>query len=302
MKVFITGVTGKSGLSFFNECKEHKPQGYSFTFLVRDEGKAKELKSEWPEINYVIGSIENATLIHHEFQTGQYDIVLHIAGIHLSLSLIKEVVQFGSVKRLILVHTTGIYSKHKAASEGFKHIENSIDALIDGKDISLTVLRPTMIYGNLKDANVATFMKLVYKLRLFPVVNHAKCELQPVWYGDLGKAYYQVLMNPDTTKNKSYNLSGGRPISMIDMFKIMGAKLGVKNTFINVPMWLAYSGAWLVFCLSFGKLDYREFVLRLDESRTFSHADATADFGYTPVAFEEGINEEIQEFLEKYKK
>lgn len=301
MKVFVTGVTGKSGLAFFNECKEKKT-GFSFTFLVRDEKKANELKREWPEMNYVIGSIEDATLIHNEFQNGQFDTVLHIAGIHLSLALVKEIVRFDSIKRLILVHTTGIYSKHKAASEGFKQIENSIDALIDGKDIALTILRPTMIYGNLKDANVATFMKLVYKLRLFPVVNHAKCELQPVWYGDLGKAYYQVLTNPDTTKNKSYNLSGGRPIRMIDMFKVMGAKLVVKNTFVNVPMWLAYSGAWFIFCLSLGKIDYREFVLRLDESRAFSYANATADFGYRPVAFEEGINGEIQEFLEKYKK
>lgn len=129
--------------------------------------------------------------------------------IHCSLKLVKAAVANG-VKRLVLVHTTGIYSKYKATGEEYREIEKRIAELIEGQDIALTVLRPTMIYGNLNDGNISVFIKMVDKLRIFPVVDHAAYELQPVWCGDLGKVYYSVLVNPESTKNKEYNLSGER--------------------------------------------------------------------------------------------
>ena len=154
-----------------------------------------------------------------------------------------------------------------------------------------------MIYGNLKDGNVAVFMKMVYKMRWMPVVNHATYELQPVWCGDLGKAYYQVLTNGEITKNKDYNLSGGKPIQLIEMFRTMGKLLGVKNRFVNVPFWIAYSGAWVIFICSFGRIDFREKVQRLVEPRVYSHEEAAKDFGYNPVTFEVGVKQEVEDFL-----
>lgn len=221
---------------------------------------------------------------------------MHIASIGLSSQLVELAVKHG-VKRLILVHTTGIYSKYKAAGEGYRQIENHIEKLVDGLDIQLTYLRPTMIYGNINDKNVSVFMKMVDKLRIFPVVNGAKYELQPVWCGDLGKAYYQVLINPKTATKRNYNLSGGRPIMLIDMLKVMAKELGVTNRFVSVPFGLAYSLAWLLYIITFLKIDFREKVQRLVESRTFSYEDATRDFGYKPLTFEEGIKSEIEEYL-----
>lgn len=210
--------------------------------------------------------------------------------------LVQAAIRNG-VERLILVHTTGIYSKYKAAGEGYRQIEAKIDKIVEGKNIQLTYLRPTMIYGNVRDANVVIFMRMVDKLRIFPVVNGAKYELQPVWCGDLGKAYYQVLMNPKTAIKRNYNLSGGRPIMLLDMFKVMAKYLGVKNTFISVPFSVAYGLAWILYILTIRKKDYREKVQRLVEPRTFDHSDATRDFGYNPVTFEEGVKCEVEEYL-----
>ena len=36
---------------------------------------------------------------------------------------------------------------------------------------------------------------------------------------------------------------------------------------------------------------------RLVEPRIFSHEDATRDFGYNPMGFEEGIKGEIKEYI-----
>lgn len=215
--------------------------------------------------------------------------------------MVKAAVKAG-VERLILVHTTGIYSKYKAAGEGYRQIEAKIGEMVQGKGIQLTYLRPTMIYGSLRDNNVCIFMKMVDKLRLFPVVSGAKYELQPVWCGDLGKAYYQVLVNPETATKEGYNLSGGRPIQLIDMFKTMAQQLGVKNTFVSVPFPIAYGLAWVLYLATLGKKDFREKVQRLVEPRTFDHTDATHDFGYRPLPFEEGVKGEVEEYLAQNKR
>jgi hypothetical protein len=40
-----------------------------------------------------------------------------------------------------------------------------------------------------------------------------------------------------------------------------------------------------------------EQVLRMREDKAFSHESAAKDFGYGPLSFQEGIREEVQEFL-----
>jgi nucleoside-diphosphate-sugar epimerase len=227
---------------------------------------------------------------------GGYDTLVHISSIRDSRLLVSTALSAG-VRRLILVHTTGIYSKYKEAGEEYRQIDAEVERLCKEAGASLTILRPTMIYGDLRDGNLSTFIKMVDKLRLFPTVNGAKYELQPVWCGDLGRAYYQVMMNPMTTENKNYDLSGGRPIMLIDMFKVIANQLGVRNKFISVPFWIAYSGAWVIYILSIGNKDMREQVQRLVEPRAYSHEAATKDFGYEPLNFEDGIKSEIKMYL-----
>ena len=297
-RIIVTGVTGKSGRFFYEELRKNVDllKDYHFDFIVRDKEKAEQfLDADGLNQTLRIGSLSDRKFVDKVLMGG-VNTLLHIASIGYSEMLVEAAVRVG-VKRLILVHTTGIYSKYKAAGEGYRQIEKKVEQLVEGKDIQLTYLRPTMIYGNVHDANVVIFMKMVDKLRIFPVVNGAKYELQPVWCGDLGKAYYQVLMNPETATKRNYNLSGGQPIMLLDMFKVMAKYLGVKNTFISVPFPIAYGLAWMLYLVTIGKKDFREKVQRLVEPRTFDHTDATRDFGYEPVNFDDGVKGEIMEYL-----
>ncbi len=160
----------------------------------------------------------------------------------------------------------------------------------------MTILRPTMIYGRTSDNNVIIFIKMVDKLRFFPVINHGNSPLQPVHKKDLGNAYYEVLINESITKNKNYILSGKDSILLIDMFKIIGGYLKKKNTFISIPFPIGYLGSYCLFILTIGKVDYREKVQRLVEPRVFDHKEANQDFGYSPMSFKEGVKEEIIEY------
>jgi len=138
-------------------------------------------------------------------------------------------------------------------------------------------------------------------MRVYPMIAGGRAEIQPVNARDLGRAYYQVLVNPENTKNKFYNLSGENPIAIKDMLKLILKKLNKKSIFIPIPMWLSLSLAYILKFFTFGKKDIVEKVLRMNESRIFSNEDARKDFGYTTINFEEGIEEEVGQYRYKNK-
>ena len=294
--VAITGLTGKSGAWMLQYMLEQQDslKDYHFKVAIRETSNIKNFSTAQFSHEFVTGNLTDEEYLDE--LCVDIDTLFHIAGIDKSLLLVKAAVKAG-VKRIVLVHTTGIYSKYKEAGELYRQIENEIAAMIDGKDISLTILRPTMIYGNLNDGNISVFIKMVDKLRFFPVVDHANYALQPVWAKDLGKAYYQVLINPTATKNKDYILSGGAEILLIDIFHAIENYLGKKNKYVSIPYPIAYAGAWCFYFLTFGKKDFREKVQRLVEPRVFSHQEATKDFGYNPTTFGVGVKEEIEEYI-----
>lgn len=297
----MTGLTGKSGGALaehiarnIDEINTMFPGG--IRTIVRETSNTKQLDSLLPGIQKIKGNLMDPATLKQAFRDA--DTLVHVAGIHWS----REVVQAAAdchLRRLILVHTTGIYSKYKAAGEEYRQIDEFVYRTCRENGIILTVLRPTMIYGNTSDRNIVTFIKMVDKFPIMPVVNGARYELQPVHYKDLGDAYYRVLIHEETTANRDFILSGGEPILLRDMLTEIGKNLGKKVKFFSCPFWLAYSGAWAVYGLSLKKLDYREKVQRLCEPRTFPFTEAADAFGYSPRIFQEGIQDEVTEYLKK---
>lgn len=299
--IAVTGVTGKSGQAFLQNLldKPEMVRDYHFLLLCRRKDPLVEqvvahsaIKAESLQID-----LKDQEALRGFFGTHGVDMVFHIASVHYSWNIVPAALEHG-VNDFVLVHTTGIYSKYKAAGEAYRKTESKISELVEqyrrqGRNVAVTILRPTMIYGDLQDGNVSVFMKMTDKLRLLPVVNGARYDLQPVWSKDLGNAYFKVLSHWPATADKEYILSGGVPIQLREMFVEMGKQLGVRNVFVPCPFWLAYAGAWILFLLSLGKCDFREKVQRLVEPRAYGHELATQDFGYDPVDFAQGVEEEI---------
>lgn len=296
----LTGATGKKSGGVLTEnigknikiIRKMYPDG--IRAIVRASSDTKELERLIPEVNKITGDLTDVPFLKKAFQDA--DTIVHVAGIHWSKE-IADAAAYCGVRRLVLVHTTGIYSKYKEAGEEYRKTDNYVYNKCKENNIILTILRPTMIYGNTKDNNVVTLIKMVDKFPLMPVVSGAKYDLQPVHYRDLGNAYYAVLTNEKATANKDYILSGGEPIQLRDMLIEIGKNLDKKVRFISCPFWIAYSGAWLLYGLTFKRKDYREKVQRLCEPRVYAHTEATADFDYQPRCFQDGIKEEVKEYL-----
>jgi nucleoside-diphosphate-sugar epimerase len=293
--LLVTGITGHTGRYFLQELINNKYEG-RIRCIVRETSSTSLIDNCDLNIEKAVGDIRDEEFLN-KCMKGVKTIV-HITNIRYTLRIIEFAINNG-VKQAICVHTTGVYSKFKVASEEYKVIENKLQKLIDENDIKLTILRPTMIYGDICDHNMSKFIKMVDMLRIFPVINHGRGLIQPVNARDLGKAYYKVLVQPAEKLKSAYNLSGEKPISLLETFKLISKNLGKKTVFISLPLEFGVLAARTLKVITVGKVDYVEKVQRMSEDRCFSHEDAKIDLGYNPEPFEVGIEREVKEYLKR---
>ena len=297
--IFMTGVTGHSGRYAIERLVERKDElaGLRFCALVRGASDVTRIQSSGLPIELLYGDIRDDAVLEKGMRG--VDTVLHIVGILDSPRVMRAAAAAG-VRRVILVHTTGIYSRYKSASSEYLAIDREVTALAEQHKILLTILRPTMIYGDIDDQNVITFIRMMDRLPVMPTVGGARFALQPVHRRDLGYAYADVLLAEAATGGKNYDLSGKEPITLREMLTEIAAQLGKRRArFFSVPYWVAISGAWCVYLLTLRRVDYREKVQRLVEPRAYPHEEATRDFGYAPVGFAEGVAGEIAAYLQR---
>ncbi len=125
--LLITGLTGKSGLVFAKELSRSDIlKQYKIFSCVRPSSNVQTIQNILPDITFIVGDLNDDEYL--KMATKGIDILFHIAGIHYSLALVKAAVS-NHVRRIILVHTTGIYSKYKAAGEEYRRVENDIERL-----------------------------------------------------------------------------------------------------------------------------------------------------------------------------
>jgi nucleoside-diphosphate-sugar epimerase len=294
--LLVTGITGHSGKYFLQELINHKYED-TIRCVVRSSSDTSLLDNSGLKIEKVVGDLKDQGFMDSCMK--DVDTVMHIGTIFNSVTVINSAVK-NNVRNAILVHTTGIYSKFKSASEEYKCIEDKLEKNITrGTQLNITILRPTMIYGDMCDQNMSKFIKMVYKLRLFPVVNHGNGLIQPVNARDLGKAYYQVLVMPESIRRKEYILSGERPIELIKALRTISDCLNRRTVFISFPLQSGVLLARILKAVTLGKVDYIEKVQRMGENRSFPHDDAKNDFGYNPRTFDEGISIEVDQYINR---
>lgn len=295
--LLVTGITGHTGRYFLQELIDHKYEG-SIRCIVRETSDSSILDNSELNIEKVYGDLKDKEFIRRVMNG--VDTIMHIYNIHHSPMIVQAAIE-NKVKRAILVHTTGIYSNFKYASKGYKDIEEKVTVMTSNPycPTKLTILRPTMIYGDLCDSNMSKFIKMIDKFRIMPVINGGKSLIQPVNARDLGMAFYTVLMSPEKTAGKAYDLSGEKPLQMIEIFKMISDNLNKKTAFVSVPLGVGVFLAKVAKILTLGMLDYVERVQRMGEDRSYPHTEAKNDFDYRPMSFNKGMKIEVNQYLTK---
>ena len=292
--LLVTGITGHTGRYFYEELNKNRFSD-KIRIMVRESSDLTFLNTSSLDIEVFKDDINNKEAIDRAMQNVTE--VVHIYNIHNSIDILNSAIKHG-VKKVVLVHTTGIYSNFKDASARYKEIEAEINSILEkNKDIDVIIVRPSMIYGDLCDKNMSKFIKMISKLKVVPVIDGGKSYIQPVNARDLGKAYYTVLKN--INGQKAYDLTGDRPIQLREAYNIIAKALGKKIFIVNIPLSLGLFVSKTLKALTLGKIDVIEKVQRMTEDRSYSHEQAKIDFNYAPITFEDGIKFEVNQFINK---
>ncbi|MDN3451556.1 NAD(P)H-binding protein, partial [Planococcus sp. APC 3906] len=113
--LLITGITGHTGRYFLQELINIKYEG-PIRCVVRKSSDTTFIDQSGLNVEKVVGDITD--LIFLDSCMKDVDTILHIVSIRHTLRITNAAI-VNKVKRIICVHTTGIYSEFKIASEEY---------------------------------------------------------------------------------------------------------------------------------------------------------------------------------------
>ncbi|ABD89674.1 SDR family oxidoreductase [Rhodopseudomonas palustris] len=150
------------------------------------------------------------------------------------------------------------------------------------RGIAWTVLRPTLIYAEGRDANVSRIAALIRRFRFFPLAGGGEGLRQPVHADDLAQAAIAAASRPNCF-NKTYNLPGGETLSYREMVGRIFDGLGLRRMIIPLPGFV-----WAVVVPVVAKVVpgiSGAIVGRMAKDMTFDLTPAATEIGWQPRPF-----------------
>ena len=287
MKMLLTGATGLTGGLMLQKIAVLQP-GYEMSCLVRPTSNCDLINSLNLKLTYYLGDSASLSTWDTVLSQQIFTTIIHLVQLRQIPTLINSLSKFQQTPRLIIIGTTGVYSKYNQYSAEYKQAEE----VLSQYEGSYCLLRPTMIYGSPKDKNLHKLIRFCYRYQFFPIFGQGNNLLQPIHAEDLAQAIVSVLLNPNITG--AYDLSGGTVITFVELIALV-EKILEKSVY---PLPIPYAlGLWSATIIEkiLGKRSpiRREQVLRLQEDKAYPHESATRDFDFAPRSLDTGLREEV---------
>ena len=283
MKVAVSGANGFTGRFV---CAELQRRKIPFIALLRPGSDAS-----WMEAREI--SVRYADLTKPRQLAEQLHgclALLNVASIGFGAApAILQACHSAGVHRAVFVSTTAIFTQLNAGS---KTIRQAAEAVILASGLDATILRPTMIYGTPGDRNMIRLVRWINRWPVLPVFGNGLSMQQPVHVTDVAWAVVQTLESPATI-NRQFNLSGAEPLTYNEVVRVTAQALGRRIRRLHIPVRPVLSLLDFTERLGVTLPIKGEQILRLNEDKTFSHAEAHEAFGYAPLPFKEGIRKEV---------
>jgi nucleoside-diphosphate-sugar epimerase len=193
------------------------------------------------------------------------------------------------LRRVVLFTSTSIVTKLNsdipAEREGLQRLAEGEQQTIEictRMGVGWTVLRPTMIYDEGRDANVSRLARLIQKVGVMPLAGKGAGLRQPVHAEDLAIGALNAASS-EAARNKIYALPGPDAISYREMVGRIFDGLGKRRRIVAVPpvLWRA------AFALAAPLLPNANAAMgeRMAKDMVFDPAPAIRDFGWSPRSF-----------------
>jgi nucleoside-diphosphate-sugar epimerase len=282
MNCFMTGATSTVGL-FSLRCLLDDAMVGSVSVLAR---YPERFPIEHEKLTVVRGDL----LVSGEWQSvvAQCGTVVHIAGIRFVPALLSAIRQ-SAVRELVVVGTTGVFSRFKSASQEYVDNEELLRSFLTQRPtVRCVVLRPTMVYGDPVGHNVSVLLSWFRRHSVFPMFGDGHALVQPVYDADVASAVVAAVKQHCTPLG-FYNVSGRAPLTYRRFIEVIAAAAGTRPNIVHLP---ARVSAALFETARLLIPHFRfsgEQVWRTTEDRAFDWTAAGAAFGFVPRSFEDGL-------------
>ncbi len=292
-RILISGWTGNTGSLILERTARQWPEAF-FVGISRNEA-ALPPPFLSDRFQAVVAPLEDEKALEQaafaQNAAPGFDLVLHVAHMHFTPPILRLCEKYG-VPRVLLIHTTGMYSRYREYGARYREIDDSVTTRV-GTGPCWTILRPTMIYGNSRDHNLHKLILALSRSPVFPLFGDGSATFQPVHVEDVAEAAIIVLTTP-ACRWRDYDLSGATVATYREILTLIADLLGRKPLLVPIPLPVALAGAQLGERLRPGGIGVNvEQVRRLQENKAYSHTSATRDFGFSPRSLAEGLAQEV---------
>ncbi|MFW7343395.1 NAD-dependent epimerase/dehydratase family protein [Pollutimonas sp. H1-120] len=280
MTVGVLGATSPVGTQVLNQLVE---KGMDVIAFSRTRADSQNGSLRWVNLP----SLDTDALRR---QVGSIDLWIAASPIWIMPEHFAMMSQF-SARRIVCVSSTSQFTK---ASSSSPDEERVVRQLVEGEralmnwagsqGIGWTVLRPTLIYGRSNDRNLSEIVKIIRKLRLFPLFGKAEGLRQPIYVDDVALACVLAGLSPSAV-NKAYNISGAERLSYKEMVTRVFVTMGLKPRFLTINLSLFSFALFFLKKIPRYRKWNADMVLRMNRDMVFDHSDAARDFGFSPQRF-----------------
>ncbi len=286
MTIAVSGANGFTGRFV---CAELQRRQHPFIALLRPGSDTAWMNAHHIPVRFAdLNQAEQLAL-----QLMDCSALLNVASIGFGTApSILEACRSAGVGRAVFVSTTAIFTQLNAGS---KAVRLAAEASINSSSLETTILRPTMIYGTPADRNIIRLVRWLDRWSMLPVFGNGRSLQQPVHVSDVAWALVQALDAP-VTIGRNFNISGSAPLTYNDVVSLTAHALGRCIQRLHIPAKPIVAALQASERLGLKLPIKAEQILRLNEHKAFSHAEAADAFGYSPMTFEQGIRQEVALF------
>ena len=195
------------------------------------------------------------------------------------------------IRRAVFVSTTAVLTSLPVRS---KPIRAAAETCVRESGLDWTIIRPTMIYGSSRDRNMSRLLRHLRRWRIAPVPGRGNALQQPVHVDDVASAIVQAALR-DVAIQRDYVASGAHPLTLRKLIAASGEAVGITPVFLPLPSRLSASALRVIERTGLRLPIRAEQLDRLNEDKSFCHSAATADLGFMPSDFADGIRAEARE-------
>ena len=279
-------VSGANGFTGRFVCRELQRRKIPFIALLRPSRDAAWLSSQQIPVRFA--NLNNSLELAAALQGCRA--LLNVASIGFgAVPSILQACEAVGVSRAVFVSTTAIFTKLNAGS---KAVRLAAEADVQASGLNWTILRPTMIYGTPADRNMIRLLQWLERWPLLPIFGKGRSLQQPVHVTDVAWAVVEVLNQP-ASHHRAFNISGASPLTYNKIVQIAARALGKEARLLHLPAALFIRILQFTEWLGLKLPIKAEQIQRLNEDKAFDHQEAAEVFGFSPIAFPQGIKQEV---------